>query len=85
MESGIRCGSCSDRCAKDGHGLSVPADSAVLTEGAESPRESGTDSLECLKYKPTKTNEITIIARITRIDSIIVKAEIFLLFMNFFV
>jgi hypothetical protein len=64
--------------------LSVPGDSAVLAEGAESPREEGTDSLECLKYKPAKTNEITIIATITRIDSIIVKAKIFLLFMNFF-
>jgi hypothetical protein len=39
------------------------------------------DNLEFLKYKPAKTNEIIRIAIITRIDSRMVNASIFGLFM----
>jgi len=47
---------------------------STLSEGPGEPTGSGI--LAFRKYKPAKTNEIIMIARITKVDSIIVNAII---------
>ncbi len=56
-----------------------PVDSAAGSNTR--PEPSGLDNSEFFKYRPAKTNKIITMAEITKIDSRIVKAKIFVFFM----